>query len=338
MAFRKSGDFSYNDSTGVVSAYRSHVGSITRHKFKKSGLDGSEYFTSLETIRNNNSHTMVVTSTPRGNLASVFFGESSQIGSNFGESEDSMDSPTSMNVNALMADSTDMNEKFAMMEQTLKTLKKFVDDKNLHIAQLMNKLEAFTPGELSHVPTCPPGFDQQNKDIEESLTKSLTPTEVDFPMKTLEGSLEIDDHEENEVDGKIRVGLPIGDVKSNTLIHVIDAKISYHLLLGHPWVHENRVVPSTLHQYMKYMKDCEVVKIDVDINLFTKTESYFAYAKFYLDSGRSNMEAHVKADSIDLEDCKVQWVGIKMSKKRMEEVSIKLSPSKVVMQTNIDNE
>ncbi|KAG5630503.1 hypothetical protein H5410_002220 [Solanum commersonii] len=50
------------------------------------------------------------------------------------------------------------------------------------------------------------------------------------------------------------------------------------------------------------------------------------------------MEEHVEADPIDLEDSKVQWDAIKMSKKRTEEVSIKLSPSKVDMQTNIDNE
>ncbi|KAK4733918.1 hypothetical protein R3W88_008179 [Solanum pinnatisectum] len=71
---------------------------------------------------------------------------------------------------------------------------------------------------------------------------------------------------------KIRVGLSIGDVKSNTLIHVIDGKTSCNLLLGRPWVHENGVVPSTLHQCMKYMKDEEVLKIDADINPFTETE------------------------------------------------------------------
>ncbi|KAH0725032.1 hypothetical protein KY284_000897 [Solanum tuberosum] len=172
MAFRKSGDFSYKDSTGVISTNLSHVGPVTQCKFKSSGLDGSEYFTSLEMMKNNNSYMMVVTATPRGNLASLFFVKISQIGSNFYESEDSMDSPTSMNVNALMADSTDMDEKFAMLEQPIEALKKSVDDKKLHIAQLMNKLEAFTPGESSHVPTCPPDFDQRNKDVEESLTKS----------------------------------------------------------------------------------------------------------------------------------------------------------------------
>ncbi|KAH0746485.1 hypothetical protein KY285_008142 [Solanum tuberosum] len=138
--------------------------------------------------------------------------------------------------------------------------------------------------------------------------------------------------------GKIRVGLSIGDVKSNTLIHIIDAKTSYNLLLGRPWVHENGVVPSTLYQCMKYMKDGEVVKTDADINLFTESESYFADAKFYLDSGKSNMEKHAEADSIDLEDSKVQWAAIKISKKRTEEVSINLSPSKGDMQANVDDE
>ncbi|KAH0776474.1 hypothetical protein KY290_007885 [Solanum tuberosum] len=153
MAFRKSSDFSYKDSTGVVATDLSHVGLITRRKFKNSGLDGSEYFTFLDMIKSNNSHMMVAIATPRGNLASVLSREFSQIGSNFGESEYSMDSPTSMSVNSLMADSTDIDEKFAMMEQTIEALKKSLDDKNRHIAQLMNKLVALTLGESSHVPT-----------------------------------------------------------------------------------------------------------------------------------------------------------------------------------------
>ncbi|KAG5584995.1 hypothetical protein H5410_045429, partial [Solanum commersonii] len=71
-----------------------------------------------------------------------------------------------------MTDSTDIEKKFAKMEQTTEALKKSVDDKNLHITQLMNKLETFTPGESSHVPTCPLGFDERNKDVEESLANS----------------------------------------------------------------------------------------------------------------------------------------------------------------------
>ena len=75
-------------------------------------------------MKNNNSHTMVITATPRGNLAFVLFGEFSQIGSNFGGFEDSIDSPISINVNDLMDESIYMDKKFSMMEKTIEALKK----------------------------------------------------------------------------------------------------------------------------------------------------------------------------------------------------------------------
>ncbi|PHT86812.1 Pre-mRNA-splicing factor SLU7 [Capsicum annuum] len=118
------------------------AGRIMKGQFKAIGLDESEYFTSLEETKNNNSYV----TTARGNLASMFFGKLSLTGSNFGEPKDSMNSLVSTKVNALMANSTDMDEKFAMREQNIKALKKSVDDKNLYIAQLMNKLEAYKPG------------------------------------------------------------------------------------------------------------------------------------------------------------------------------------------------
>ena len=57
---------------------------------------------------------------------------------------------------------------------------------------------------------------------------------------------------------------------------------------------------------MKCIKDGEVFKFDAYINPFTETDSYFADAKFYQDSGRSNMKKYEEAHSIDFEDSKVQ--------------------------------
>ncbi|BFG34726.1 hypothetical protein CerSpe_210000 [Prunus speciosa] len=82
--------------------------------------------------------------------------------------------------------------------------------------------------------------------------------------------------------GMIRIELVIGDLKSNTLFHVIDAKTSYNLLLGRPWVHENGIVPSTLHQCFKFYRG-GVKKILGDVKPFTEAESYFVDAKFYID-------------------------------------------------------
>ena len=51
------------------------------------------------------------------------------------------------------------------------------------------------------------------------------------------------------------------------------------MLLGRPWLHENGIVASTLHQCLKYYRG-GVKKIDGDVKPFTRAESYFADAKF----------------------------------------------------------
>ncbi|XP_074271002.1 uncharacterized protein LOC141594921 [Silene latifolia] len=80
--------------------------------------------------------------------------------------------------------------------------------------------------------------------------------------------------------GMIRVEISMGDMLSTTLFQVIDAKTSYKLLLGRPWLHENGVVASTLHQCLKYYRDGEK-KINGDVKPFSTVESYFADARFY---------------------------------------------------------
>ncbi|KAB2609177.1 S2-RNase [Pyrus ussuriensis x Pyrus communis] len=82
--------------------------------------------------------------------------------------------------------------------------------------------------------------------------------------------------------GMIRVEMTIGELKSSTIFHVIDARTSYSLLLGRPWIHANGVVPSTLHQCLKFYRE-GVKVIQGDTKPFTEAESHFADAKFYMD-------------------------------------------------------
>ena len=46
---------------------------------------------------------------------------------------------------------------------------------------------------------------------------------------------------------KVRLELFIDDMESNALYHVIDAKTTYNMLLGRPWIHQNAVVSLTFH-------------------------------------------------------------------------------------------
>ncbi|KAK1684838.1 hypothetical protein QYE76_045686 [Lolium multiflorum] len=65
---------------------------------------------------------------------------------------------------------------------------------------------------------------------------------------------------------------------------MIDGATSYNALLGRPWLHENQVVPSTLHQCIKYREQSgETVRIFADKRPFTVAESFYADAKFYFE-------------------------------------------------------
>ncbi|KAJ0978344.1 hypothetical protein J5N97_013818 [Dioscorea zingiberensis] len=54
--------------------------------------------------------------------------------------------------------------------------------------------------------------------------------------------------------GSITLPIKFGKMTSDVKFHVIDADASYKALLGRPWIHENHVVPSTLHQWGKLSK------------------------------------------------------------------------------------
>ena len=82
--------------------------------------------------------------------------------------------------------------------------------------------------------------------------------------------------------GMIHLELIIGELTSNVLFHVIDAKTTYNMLLGRPWIHGNGIVPLTLHQCFKYLQS-GIKKVNADLKPFAETEAHFAGAKFYVE-------------------------------------------------------
>ena len=47
---------------------------------------------------------------------------------------------------------------------------------------------------------------------------------------------------------------------------VLDIFVTYALLLGRPWYHILRRVPSTVHQKVKFLLDGEVITIDASMS------------------------------------------------------------------------
>src|SRR3954464_1726536 len=85
--------------------------------------------------------------------------------------------------------------------------------------------------------------------------------------------------------GKIKLRCQIGDLKTELAVYVIDADTSYNLLLGRPWIHRNHIVPSTLHQVMKYLDDQGQVRtLVVEQCPFKGVENYFTDALLYQET------------------------------------------------------
>ena len=53
--------------------------------------------------------------------------------------------------------------------------------------------------------------------------------------------------------GKIKLKCQIENLRFKVTCYVIDADTSYNLLLWWPWIHRNSIVPSILHQIVKYV-------------------------------------------------------------------------------------
>ncbi|KAL0456162.1 UNVERIFIED_CONTAM: hypothetical protein Slati_0955400 [Sesamum latifolium] len=90
--------------------------------------------------------------------------------------------------------------------------------------------------------------------------------------------------------GIIRLQLTMENMVSTALFHVIDAKISYNMLLDRPWLHENAVVLSTWHQCFKYCRNGIVKKVLGDSKPFTEAESHFTDAKYYIEGAKKEKE------------------------------------------------
>ncbi|XP_070056284.1 uncharacterized protein [Nicotiana tomentosiformis] len=84
-------------------------------------------------------------------------------------------------------------------------------------------------------------------------------------------------------------------MQSSAWLHVIDAKTSHNVLLGKPWIHENKVVLSTYHQWLKYYEGEVEKKIIADDEPFTEAKSHFADAKLYL---KNRIVKELKVDDV----------------------------------------
>ena len=96
--------------------------------------------------------------------------------------------------------------------------------------------------------------------------------------------------------GHIQHWLIVGPIASQTRFHVVKMEVSYHILLGQPWLHKHRLFPSTYHQCMKGRLNGKKIQIAANLSLFDQEEAHLVETMFY-DEWAPSRESSVSKPS-----------------------------------------
>ncbi|XP_070018079.1 uncharacterized protein [Nicotiana sylvestris] len=85
--------------------------------------------------------------------------------------------------------------------------------------------------------------------------------------------------------GDIMLELSIGAIEFTMEFQVLDVVVSYNLLLGRPWIHAAKVVPSSLHQMVKFEWDRQEIVVHGDEDLSACNDTIVPFIKAEDDKG-----------------------------------------------------
>ncbi|XP_075665283.1 uncharacterized protein LOC142634937 [Castanea sativa] len=81
--------------------------------------------------------------------------------------------------------------------------------------------------------------------------------------------------------GHIQLWLKVGPIASLARFHVVKMGVSYHVLLGRPWLHKYRLVPSTYHQCVKRRLNGRMIRITANPSPFKQAVAHLVETMFY---------------------------------------------------------
>ena len=81
--------------------------------------------------------------------------------------------------------------------------------------------------------------------------------------------------------GHIQLWLKVGPIASLARFHVVKMEVSYHVLLGRPWLHKHQLVPCTYHQCVKGRLNGRMICIAANPSPFEQAEAHLVETMFY---------------------------------------------------------
>ena len=83
------------------------------------------------------------------------------------------------------------------------------------------------------------------------------------------------------IEGYVQLVVRVGPIVALTRFHVINLEVFDHVLLGCPWLHKHRLIPSTYHQCVKGRLNGRPIRIPANHNPFSQGEVNFMETMFY---------------------------------------------------------
>ncbi|XP_070022285.1 uncharacterized protein [Nicotiana sylvestris] len=180
----------------------------------------------------------------------------------------------------MVTNTSSVEEQLANLTEAIAGLTKFMQNQEARIDKLTDMVGILMEEESTHAPGKLPevqGSDSPPRQVASTKVIPVSSEEI-IPIDQLKEFIE----------GTIKNKYEVAAKSSLTYT-------SYDVLLGRPWIHENKVVPSTYHQYLKYYEGEVEKKIVADNEPFTEAASHFVDAKFYL---KNRIVKELKADDV----------------------------------------
>lgn len=83
------------------------------------------------------------------------------------------------------------------------------------------------------------------------------------------------------IEGYLQLALRVGLIIALTQFHVINSEVSYHILLGRPWLYKHHLIPSTYHQCVKGRLNERPIRILANPNPFNQEKVNFVDTMFH---------------------------------------------------------
>ena len=87
------------------------------------------------------------------------------------------------------------------------------------------------------------------------------------------------DSSHRDVRGEIDLPIQIGPHVCQITFQVMDINPAYSFLLGQPWIHSVGVVPSTLHQKLKFMVEGQLIIVSREEDILVSCLSSMPYVE-----------------------------------------------------------